>query len=488
MARKLGQVREAVVVAPTRVRRVFSGTRGRLTTVWIAIFFPTLVFANVGLYLAATLTASATIDAGLRDQAATVSGGLRTEQGKLVYSGGDLPHETSNGLLVNAAVVDEARVLLATPNQPLADSRLRSLASPVLQSDHPMLVNFTDSSQVRWRAYIAPVHSLNVVLVASTPVTDVYAAVTRTMVLGGLLSLAALVGSAALVHWLIGRALKPVSQIAQLAQSLSERELDRRVDIRVPDDEIGQLAKTFNHMLSRLEVSFNALRGFTADASHELRSPLAVMSTEVEYSLAKPRPPEEIARALRVVQDEVQHMSELVEKLLLLARADAGQLQPAVEELDATDFLHEVAARWERAAESKSVRLDVEVGDGGTLVADPNLTRRILDNLIENGIRHSPPEGRMLMSASEGSGGWLLVVRDQGLGIPAGHRAHMFERFGRFDPVRPRDGEGVAGLGLPISLAFARAQGGDLWLGEDEGWGAVLVLWLPDRASCPETP
>src|SRR5207237_6340091 len=121
-----------------------------------------------------------------------------------------------------------------------------------------------------------------------------------------------------LVHWLIGRVLNPVSQIANLAESLSERDLHRRVDVRVPADEVGELVATFNRMLSRLEASFSALRSFTADASHELRSPLALMAAELEYVLAKPRTRTARERALGVLRDGVRHRTEMGGGLVML--------------------------------------------------------------------------------------------------------------------------------------------------------------------------
>src|SRR5207245_11048861 len=145
------------------------------------------------------------------------------------------------------------------------------------------------------------------VVIASTPLTDLDSSIAQAMLLAALLSAGALIGSAVLVYWLIGRVLNPVSQIANLAESLSERDLHRRVEVRAPDDEVGQLVRTFNRMLARLEASFSALRSFTADASHELRSPLALMATELEYVLAKPRAPAKRDQALRVRRDELQH-------------------------------------------------------------------------------------------------------------------------------------------------------------------------------------
>jgi len=292
-----------------------------------------------------------------------------------------------------------------------------------------------------------------------------------------------LLGSAVLVHWLIGRVLSPVSQIASLAESLSERELHHRVDVRAPDDEVGELVRTFNRMLARLEASFAALRSFTADASHELRSPLALMATELEYVLAKPRAPAKRDQALRVLRDEIQHMTEMVDKLLLLARADAGELHAALHPLDVTDFVHETVARWHAVAGARSIDIEVEAPESGSAAADLGLTRRILDNLLDNALRHSPVGGRVRVAARRDGKGWQFEVADHGPGVPPEEAERAFERFARADSARARDGDRGAGLGLPLSLAFARAQGGDLSLVEIPGWGAVFRLWLPGATS-----
>jgi len=466
------------------LRRAFTTTRGRLTFLWLAIFAVALTLANVGVYLVVTFTTNTGLDEELRAQTDSVSAGVTVVGGRPAYAPGDLPDETSSGLTVDMALVDSTGAVLQAPDRPLSDSLVRSLAATALRTGQPSRVDFYDPRHVRRRAYVVPVPTVEdqfVALVASTPLSNVESSISLTVALVALLSAAVLAGSTALVYWLIGRVLSPVSQIANLAESLSERDLHRRVDARAPEDEVGQLVKTFNRMLARLEGSFAALRSFTADASHELRSPLALMATELEYALTKPRAARERERALRVLQDEVRHMTEMIEKLLMLARLDAGQLRPAREPLDVTDFVHETTARWLATAAAKQVRVEIQVPDSGSMLADPGLTRRILDNLIDNGIRHSPKGARLQVRASRHDGGWSLEVSDQGPGIPTEHRDRVFDRFGRSDSARARGGSGGTGLGLPLSLAFASVQGGELSLAERPGWGAVVQAWIPDE-------
>jgi len=466
-----------------------ASTRGRLTVAWTAIAAAALSVAVVGVHAAIAITTSGSLDAELRSHGAVVSADLRPVEGRIAYRGGDLPHETPGGMLADLAVIGPTGVLLQTPDQPLGEETLRSLAAPTLGTGRPRMVDFDDARQVHRRAYVTPVTSFpegSAVLVASTVLTDTDAAIARTTTVAALLSLLALVVSTVLVYALIGRVLSPVSQIARLAESLSDRDLHRRVEVQAPDDEVGQLVGTFNRMLARLETSFRTLHSFTADASHELRSPLALMASELEYARARPRPAAEQARILRVLDEEVRHMSEMVERLLMLARLDAGELRPANQELDVTDFVHETAARWQASAEAKGVDLQVRTPASGTVLADPDLTRRILDNLLDNAIRHSPPAGRVRVSARPAARGWLFAVSDEGPGIAGRERDRVFERFARAGDARARDGRGGAGLGLPLSMAFARVQGGHVRLDDSPGWGAVFQVWLPDPALGPQ--
>lgn len=220
--------------------------------------------------------------------------------------------------------------------------------------------------------------------------------------------------------------------------------------------------KTFNAMLGRLEVSFEAMSRFIADASHELRGPLTQMRSEIELAKDGSVTTEQLQDTLSVLEAEIGHLSDMVDKLLLLARADAGVLRPARRELDVADFIHEVAARWTAVAELADVRLEVEAPDTGVVIADATLTRRVLDNLVENAIRHSPRLGKVWLRGKKLGNSWVFEVADQGSGIPASQRIKIFDRFARGDNARTRAGLGGTGLGLAVSMTLARscAHGG----------------------------
>ncbi|HEY8745630.1 MAG TPA: ATP-binding protein, partial [Chloroflexota bacterium] len=260
--------------------------------------------------------------------------------------------------------------------------------------------------------------------------------------------------------------------------SLSEQDLHRRVEVAAPPDELGELVDTFNGMLARLEASFASLRRFTADASHELRAPLALMRSELDVALTRPRNAEAYRHVLGVLRGEVERLTRLADQLLLLARADAAALHPRMEGVDVADFLHETAARWSTVAARRSVELDVTAPDAGAMQADPDLIRRVLDNLIDNALRYAPASSRVRLSAERTDGGWRFEVADQGPGVPAEYRPQLFARFARADSARTRDGSG-AGLGLALSASIARAHGGQITLVPRPGYGAVFQLSLP---------
>jgi heavy metal sensor kinase len=295
-------------------------------------------------------------------------------------------------------------------------------------------------------------------------------------------SIVLLIMGGALSYWLAGRALRPVRKIAGIARSISERDLQRRVDVKVPPDELGELVATFNSMLDRLEAAFKSMGRFTADASHELRAPLALMRAEIESALRRGRTKEEYLRTLQSVQGEVDHLSRMTDQLLLLARADAGALVPAAEAVDVADFLHETGARWQPLAGQRGVQLEVNAPASGSVQADPALLRRVMDNLVDNAIRYTRRGTAVALRGYVSNGGWNVEVADHGPGISPEYRGQMFNRFARPDTARSPE-DGGAGLGLALSAAIAHAHGGTLELVENGEPGAMFRLHLPKDAA-----
>ena len=461
----------------------FRTTRARLTALSVGLLAIAAILADAGLYSVAAISSASASDAALKRQADLIGSGLRLTDRGATYLGADLPTQADDGLATDVAVVGSAGLITTTAEMPLRPSTLQALAAPVLRTGRAIWVDIADANHVQRRVYMTLVRTVDppVALIVERSVATQNSSLGWIRLLLATLSIL-FVGVGGLVaYWQAGRALKPVRDIAALAQSLSERNLHRRVDIQVPEDELGELVKTFNAMLGRLEVSFEAMSRFIADASHELRGPLTQMRSEIELAKDESSTTNELRRTLSVLEAEITHLSDMVDKLLLLARADAGVLRPARRELDVADFIHEIAARWSAVAGRADVHLEIEAPDTGVVNADATLTRRVLDNLVENAIRHSPRRGRVWLRAKQVGDRWIFEVADQGSGVPAPQRTKIFDRFARADNARTRADLGGTGLGLAVSMTLAQVQEAELVLVEGNGQGAVFQLKFPAR-------
>ena len=285
-------------------------------------------------------------------------------------------------------------------------------------------------------------------------------------------------GSALSAYLLAGRVLSPVRRITAAARDLSEHSLDRRLHLDLPADELGKLAATFDAMLDRLQTAFDVLQRFTADAAHELRGPLAALRSEVEVTLRRERDVPGYRHALAAVLAETDRLTRIVDHLLVLARADAGELQPALQQVDVFDFLEEAAEHWRALAGRSGVAVVVDIPQEELVTIDPELIRRAVDNLVGNAIRHSPAGGTVAIAASFDDTAWRLTVRDQGPGVDRSVRSRLFQRFSRSDPARGRD-TGGSGLGLALTAAVVAAHGGTVHLDEADDQGACFVVELP---------
>jgi two-component system OmpR family sensor kinase len=460
---------------------IFRSTRGRLVVTAVAIFAIALVVADSVVLAAVSAFQWQETDAVLVAQAQLLVASAQDSNGQLSFDPSDLPGETPSGIAVDAALIAGNAVISQTRNQPLTSDSLVSLARQAIAAGHPVSVDLVDSRHVPRRAYAMPVGGGGgEVLIVSRSVVELLEFQGRTMASLLAVSIVLLIMGGALTYWLAGRALRPVRNIAGIARSISEHDLHRRVDVKVPPDELGELVDTFNSMLARLEAGFESMGRFTADASHELRAPLTLMRAEIESAMRRGRSKEEYRRALESVQGEVDHLTRLTDQLLMLARADAGALKPAKEAVDVADFLHETGARWEPVAERRKIRVEVSAPASGYVDGDPALLRRVMDNLVDNAIRYTGEGTSVALRGYASNGGWNVDVVDHGPGIPPRYRSKLFSRFARPDMARSAE-DGGAGLGLALSAAIARAHGGSLELVENGEPGAVFRLHLPRR-------
>jgi len=278
---------------------------------------------------------------------------------------------------------------------------------------------------------------------------------------------------AALVWWLVGRTLRPVEGMRREAAVIGGADLGHRVPVPPGDDEVARLARTMNAMLDRIEAAVRRQQQFVADASHELRSPLARMRAELEVDLAHPTGADPAATH-RSVLDETMRMQALVDDLLVLARRDAGVPPPGLVEVVDLD---EVVADHVRRLRAEA-RLDVDATGVGAaqVVGDRGRLGRALGNVVDNAARHA--RSRVAVSLAERDGDAVVTVTDDGPGIPAGRHDEVFERFTRVDGARSAQSGGT-GLGLAIARDIVADHGGTIAFDPDHRPGARLEIRLP---------
>jgi heavy metal sensor kinase len=279
---------------------------------------------------------------------------------------------------------------------------------------------------------------------------------------------------------LAGRALKPVAKITELAGRINEQDLHARLQLDLPNDELGRLAHTFNTMLARIEEAFDRQRRFTGDAAHELRTPLSLMRSQIDVILAHPRSSNEYREALRWQIGDLERLTGLVGTLLTLARADTGRLVPDWVAFDLADTVELVLEQYTSVATAAGVRLRDESAPCRLVAADEDLLVQVLVNLLDNALAHTPAEGTVSVGCKADEGRIVLWVADTGSGIASEHQARVFDRFYRIDAGRG-NARGGTGLGLAICRAIAEAHGGTIELKSVPGTGTRVELDLPNR-------
>jgi signal transduction histidine kinase len=261
--------------------------------------------------------------------------------------------------------------------------------------------------------------------------------------------------------------------------------LHRRLAVPLSGDEMARLAGTVNGMLARLEESFSSLHRFTADASHELKTPLMVLRAGVERALVHPGTPGEILQSLDETLAQINQMTEMVENLLTLARADEGRAPLAVEESDLREISADVAETTGMLGENAGVSTAHTMPDTPVrLPVDRHRIREMLLNMVTNAIKYTPQGGSIALSLEQDDGAVTFTVRDTGIGIAPGDLPHIFDRFWRADQARSRTGERPGtGLGLAITKWIAEAHGGSISVQSRPGRGSTFIVRLPRPVS-----
>lgn len=275
-------------------------------------------------------------------------------------------------------------------------------------------------------------------------------------------------------------ALAPIEKITATAERISAEKLTERVEAPNPNDELGRLATTLNQTFDRLQRSISEMRQFTADAAHELRSPLAVMRTEAEVALRNARSVEEYRHVIEVTLDEVTRLAGVVDQLMTLSRHDSGIETGFHEEVPLHALLGDVAEKFRLVAQEKRLTFDVAPLPPWNVQGDDIWLSQLFFNLLDNAMKYTPSGGHVALKAETNGQLAKFIIEDTGIGIPAEHLPHLFKRFYRVDHSRNR-AFGGTGLGLAICKSIVEAHHGRIEVNSQPNLGTRFTVTLPGK-------
>lgn len=457
--------------------------RWRLTAWYAALLLVVLLLFGAGIYGGLRWRLYSALDGQLAAEAQALLGTVRY--------GGDRPSLPTEGGMLPASdeyfvrLLDATGSVIAGPSLPANAAGMDSdvIAAVLGGRQQVVTTRVNDDESVRIIAVpvrppgrFAPVSGVLQVGRSREDINEAVNAVAWALAVAAPIVLAI---AAAGGYLLAGRALAPVVAITTLAANVDAQDLHARLRLRLPDDELGRLAATFNGMLERIEVAFEQQRRFTSDAAHELRTPLSLMRSQVDLALARPGMADEERGAFQGLDADLSRLTALVSALLALSRSDAGQVDVAREPFDLAETISTVLDQYAVAAREA----DVELVDDRTAVpleSDEDLIIQILVNLLDNALSHTPSGGVITAGCRAAGDEVMFWVADTGSGIAADHQSRVFDRFYRVDAGRSRP-DGGLGLGLSICRAIVDALDGTIELTSQPGEGTRVVVRLPDR-------
>jgi len=442
-----------------------------------ALILSVLAAFGIFVYTNLSLSLYTAIDNSLSLSAAQTTANLNVDNGRIVISEPITPEESgfeafsARGLTLIILSKDGTILEAAGPFRNIQPNFERTnhngsfSAIPIANDDDFI------------RVYTLPVLDNNKIvgwvqaMQSLAPVRDTLDRLLFALVFGGGL-LAILTGF--MGYFLAARTLAPIDDITRTAENISSEDLSARLTLPDTEDEVSRLAKTFNNMLGRLENGFKRERQFTTDASHELRTPLAAMQTILSVGREGERPKAEYRQALDDLADETNRMRGLVEDLLILARGEGG-LTLQSEALDLSVLLSDVADSLRPLALAKGLTLNAQLPSELPFKGDMDSMIRLFVNLLDNAIKYTDM-GEVTISAFQDAGEIRVTLADTGIGIPADHLPHIFERFYRVESARSSAG---SGLGLAIARQIAQTHGGEIKVASKSGTGTTLNVILP---------
>lgn len=449
--------------------------RTRLTAWYTAVLSLGLVVFSCTVWIALRHTLNADLSAALINQARGFEEYLRIEDT------GDLPsliHEMDE---YSRSLLQDHILMVYDRTQELIYSNVGSpppSPSKLLRSDKP--------EKLRWkhRSYMALRHAVplkegefQIFLAVSSESVD-----KAINLLGWLLTSVVpifIFCAAGGGYWLSQRALRPVDVITEKARTIGVKNLSERLPVPQTNDELQRLTETWNGMLERLETAVTKISRFTADASHELRTPVAIMRLAAENALRKRRSEAEYRAALQHVQRESEDMTDLISDLLFLARADVDDTSPGAEFFVLQKMIEGAWADFQALAAAKNITLTRQLPDASVIInGHSSDLRRMLLILLDNAIKYTPAGGLVSVQLERERANALLRVEDTGIGIPEEAKSRLFQRFFRVDPSRSKESGGF-GLGLAIAYAIVQQHNASIEVQSKESGGSVFTISFP---------
>ncbi len=452
-------------------------------TVWYVAFF-SLLFVLFGFFLYGVFSKSlrARVDESLASQANTGASLLEDEMMEFKGDIGKAAAEVTTEMRLRGslvAVFEGATVLSSSAPIPTREAgeiakRVAAIAGPEAVMARP------DWGRYGSRAafHRVPIEGRAFVIVTAQPL-DLVAADLRVLRSVLLIATPFLVALAGIGGYLLAtRGSAPLGWMAEQSRRITGHNLDSRLAIGNAAEELTVLAASFNELLSRLDQTFEGMRRFVADASHELRTPISVIRGEADVALSNERSSAEYRESLAIVLDESRRLSRLVDDLLNLARADAGNVKLQVHEFYFNDLVAECCRSIQALASARNITVECRCPEDVPFHGDEELLRRLVVNLLDNAIRYTPVGGRVSASLNANGGELRVQVSDTGAGIPPEAVPHIFERFYRVDKARSRQ-DGGFGLGLAIVKWIAESHKGEVGLASLPGQGSTFTVTLP---------
>jgi len=479
-----------------RIRRIFPlGIRQQLMLWYSAVFAVLLLLAATFFYARFQATLARSLDTSLQLQAQQIAGditlnadGTMTIQDATAELPGFDPRDhlqhlpaadVNLGVLVRVLTVD-GQPFRTTPTFRTLIVPAESVTQPLHSQPWQGNVTTVDGQPVRLysRALTQDGKIFGVVQVGTTLSlvnTILYDVGTELLLISPvLLVLGALVSS-----WLATRAFAPMKRVIQAARAIKAGDLRQRVPLPRAQDEVYQLTQTLNEMIDYLEQTFVRQRRFVADASHELRTPVAVIRSKTDLALLQVFPPEDYVGIFRAIHTETERLGRLISDLLALARVDEGQVHLEREVVQLDLLVEAVAATLEPLAAEHGVTLEVKTIEPISVLGDEARLMQVVMNLLENAIHYTNPGGHVLVAVHAKHVQACLVVRDTGIGIAPDHQLYLFDRFFQVDPARIGAEGGNSGLGLAIVDWIVKAHDGSIQVESQVGQGSTFTVLLP---------